>query len=1145
MSAPPSAPAAKAPANPPSAQAPAPAPASKSPLAPPKSGDLEIDRADVNMGGGKFSVPRQRLSDLLLKREEQEAIYESLGKFDGIIKGLDSDPDKGITTASLEARRQQYGKNEIPGDEPITFWMLVKEAFSDHTIQLLCVAAVIAIIIGMTTKDPDTNEYKREKNWIEGFAIVVSVIIVVLVTTINDYNKEKKFQQLTEAGAKVDIVVRRDGRDTTIDISEIVVGDIVMINSGLVLPCDGLYVRGQSVVVDESSATGENDPKKKSAAHPFFMGYTSVNTAESAWMLAIAVGEYSFGGSLLMAARGEGGRRQTPLQEKLDDMAENIGKIGLTIALILFGALCIIEIVQFATDDPDAKGVDFLNYFIISVSVIVVAVPEGLPLSVTIALAYSQSKMMEDNNQVRRLAACETMGNATQICSDKTGTLTQNLMSVKQGYLCSKHFALNDAGAVLVEAKLPDYPPNILRLFCEGISYNSSSEKQYTTTDGKASWQWRKDMGNKTENGMLDFVDRVMLKESPDLKKKLPHQILRAQAGPNGMYLFPFTSDRKRMSTFIRDPTTKNWNTLHVKGASEKILELCDSYHDGEGKVVPMSEEIRKDIADRITSFAREANRTIGVAYRSGLNVDGSADPEEPEVPLIWLGVVGIQDPLRPEVKDAVERCQHAGVVVRMCTGDNIDTAVAIAIECGIYKKGVDLALTGAQFREIVFRKDTPEAKAKNELSETLKKMTVMARCQPLDKQLLVLMLMMQGEVVAVTGDGTNDAPALKLANVGFVMKSGTDIAVKSSDIVLLDDNFRSVQRAVVWGRTVNDNIRKFLQFQLTVNVVCVGLTFVGSLSAEGTFPLKAVQLLWINLMMDSLAALSLSTELPNEECLNRGPIMKKAPVITRKMWRFILFQAMYQLTCTVMLLHKAHDWFWVSEKKFMRSGKEVTKLKFNTEHTTIVFNVFVFCVIFNEFNARKLYDEVNIFAGYSRSKFFVVIVFIMAGFQIFAVEVTRDFMSTTPLSWKQWLVCVAFGLGSWPWGFIMRFIPVHERVYDKEFDVDDLDKEARKFYDQLQLQIEEAQKEAAAQKGAVVAAKTAELSTEEKNAIKEKEQAARREQARANWKKADSVRQHVSVVHAIRRARDTQSLRSRSARELFDQYTQKHPSAY
>eukprot|EP00760_Papus_ankaliazontas_P031721 PhM_4_TR5422/c1_g1_i1/m.84255/K05850/ATP2B; Ca2+ transporting ATPase, plasma membrane len=1021
----------------------------------PTAADPGPTPAEVPMTTLFSPITIKALVDVIDTRDEGTG-FDRIGRVEGLVKGLKTDPINGISSDTIADRKKQWGENVLPGEDPITYWDLVKEAFSDHTILLLAFAAVVSIIIGTTTSDPETGDYEPEHGWIEGFAICVSICIVVLATTINDYNKEQKFRQLTDDGAKVDICVKRDGEQKSIDVSELVVGDVCMLNAGLVLPTDGIYLTGQSVVIDESSATGENDPKKKNDTNPFLLSSTTVNTAESAWMIVVGVGTNSFGGRLLGAAEAVG-RRPTPLQEKLNDMAEDIGKIGFSVALLLFCCLSIIEIVQFAQDDDDAHGQDFLNYFIIAVSVVVVAVPEGLPLSVTIALAYSQNQMMEDNNQVRRLAACETMGNTTQICSDKTGTLTQNMMSVKQGYVSGSHFALSDAGAVLVPTKIDHVPQSVLDLLCEGITLNSSSKKEKKAN----TWTWRTDMGNKTENGMLDFVDRVVLNSIPETTTALPHDQIRDRTKPNDRFVFPFTSEKKRMSTFIRDPATRLWSTLHVKGASEKVLELSKHYYTHDGSVAPITDEVRAEIEDRILEFARDANRTIGVAVAHGLSVAGD-EPEEPDAELVWIGVLGIQDPLRPEVKGAVKKCQNAGVTVRMCTGDNIDTAIAISKECGIYDESKHIAMTGATFREIVFRKDTSPYKERRELDETLEKMTVLARSQPLDKQLLVLMLMMRGEVVAVTGDGTNDAPALKLANVGFVMKSGTDIAVKSADIVLLDDNFRSVERAVVWGRTVNDNIRKFLQFQLCVNVVCVALTFVGSLSAEGKFPLKSVQLLWVNLIMDTFAALSLSTELPTEACLNRGPIPRKAPVVSRRMWRFILVGALYQLVVTILILHFGHDWFWVSSEWIQKDGDDflTEKHKFNTEHMTIVFNAFVMMVIFNEFNARLLYDEVNIFNGFSRSIWFVVIIIIMAGFQVFAVEVTGDFMKTDPLSWRQWLVCIAFGFGAWIVGFLLRFLPTPEPTYDKVFDEEELDAEARKFYDKLQLQIAEAQAE-------------------------------------------------------------------------------------
>ncbi|ESL05445.1 vacuolar-type Ca2+-ATPase, partial [Trypanosoma rangeli SC58] len=702
------------------------------------------------------------------------------------------------------------------------------------------------------------------------------------------------------------IAVIRDGREQVIDVTDIVVGDLVSLSNGLVVPVDGFYVRGLSVVIDESSVTGENDPKKKNAQAPVLLAGTVVNTAEDAYMLACAVGECSFGGKLLMESRQEGGPRMTPLQERLDGLAGLIGRFGMGSAVLLFSLLSLLEIFRVIRDTEKLHMKVFLDHFLLCVTIVVVAVPEGLPLAVTIALAYSQKKMQDDNNQVRRLCACETMGCVTQICSDKTGTLTQNRMSVVQGYVGMQRFSVRDPGDVPVPIVLGNVSAAARDLLVEGLSLNSSSEKVVCRTgkDGEpvaqSFWQWRVDKGNKTDNALLDFVDRVLLQEADqeDLTSR-PHQRVRERGRAHGFAIFPFTSERKFMSVVAVGPG--GVLTQHVKGGSDRVLDMCGSYYSAAGVEEPLTDEVRGSIVAQIRSFASDANRTIGVAYG---RVEGSALPaDEPTVPLVWLALVGIQDPLRPEVPDAVRKCQHAGVTVRMCTGDNLDTAVAISRQCGIYNRlRGDVAMTGREFRSLVY-----DSYGNSENMERfwpiLSRMVVMARSQPLDKQLLVLMLMIRGEVVAVTGDGTNDAPALRLASVGFVMRSGTDIAVKSSDIVLLDDNFRSVQRAVVWGRTVNDNIRKFLQLQLTVNFSSVVLTFFGSfLSSTHTSPLSTVQLLWVNLIMDTLAALALATEEPSEACLDRGPVLRRAPLVSRRMWCTICTVAGYQTLSTSLL---------------------------------------------------------------------------------------------------------------------------------------------------------------------------------------------------------------------------------------------------
>lgn len=1052
------------------------------------------------------------LEKIFGRANEAMPLFEQLGAIDGISTSLATDLKAGVNPETVEQRREFFGVNALPKDEPITFWQILLGAWSDHMILLLTAAAIVSLVLGLTVPHEGEDEVDRSKGWIEGFSIILSVLIVTTVSSVNDYRKEQKFRKLTEANSAQPIAVIRGGSQVTIDVTEIVVGDLVVITPGLVMPVDGFYVSGMSVVVDESSVTGENDPKRKSPKAPFFLTGTIINTAEQATILAGAVGERSFGGKLLMESRGDGETPATPLQNRLDSLAGLIGWFGIGAALILFTALSIIEIVRFSKDSSDADGKHFLEYFLLCVAIVVVAVPEGLPLAVTIALAYSQKKMHDDNNQVRRLRACETMGNATQICSDKTGTLTQNLMSVVQAYIGGEYVKVKKPGEFMEKISISEISADIVEALIESVSVNSSSSKVIITKDKDhktipARWMWENDKGNKTDNALLDFVDRVALAENdPTEMKSLPHQRFRLKFSLDNFTVFPFTSDRKRMSAVVRRENGKL--IQYVKGGADQVLPLCSHEQLANGNVVEITEERRNAIEAQIKDFASQANRNIGVAFS---NVEGNEIPEfEPEGSLTWLALIGIQDPLRPEVTEAVRKCQHAGVVVRMCTGDNIDTAIAISKQCNIYSKARgDIALSGREFRNLVYSSFGDDEKMKR-FYTVLDKMTVMARSQPLDKQLLVLMLMCKGEVVAVTGDGTNDAPALRLANVGFVMRSGTDIAVKSADIILLDDNFRSVQRAVVWGRCVNDNIRKFLQLQLTINVVSVLLTFIGSLqTSSNSSPLTTVQLLWVNLIMDTLAALSLATEQPSEQCLNRGPVHRKASLVTRRMWTTLLSASVYSLAATLTILNVGHEWFGVTER--LENNELI--IKNNREHLTIVFNVFVYCALFQMINARKLYQELNVFEGFSRSVPFVLIFMFCCGFQAIAVEFFGDFMKVTNLNWKQWLGCIAAAVPVIPIVILSRLLPIPDETFESEFDTEDLESEARTMVDKLIVEVQK---------------HVAEQTEEERDEHLAK---VRQMHVRGLW---DRVRSHhiqrPRVVRAFRRARAERDLHSEVA---------------
>jgi len=650
------------------------------------------------------------------------------------------------------------------------------------------------------------------------------------------------------------------------------------------------------------------------------------------------------------------------------------------------------------------KVVDSLT---VAVTIIVVAVPEGLPLSVTIALAYSMSKMMEDNNLVRHLAACETMGGATNICSDKTGTLTQNRMTVVRAVFDGDQTASGAARKIPVpdhinyKQELADMRarmhPDFWEWVTQGACLNSTAFKD---DDGHL-------QGNKTECAILEFTQGLGT-DIGRVREKLGYERTKSQYE---RHTYPFSSAKKRMITMHKLGGNMR---IHVKGASEMVLADCTKIMSMNGRIEQICEKRREQLKESIAGLARQAYRTLAIAAceKPGEGRTDSTFPKEaPEERLTLLAILAIEDPIRPEVPDAVARCKRAGITVRMVTGDNKATAIAIAKQAGIYDPAEkDLAMEGRDFRN--FDGDSPDEVL--QMTYVLSKLKVLARMTPVDKRILVQNLRSRGEIVAVTGDGTNDAPALKLANVGFAMLTGTEVAKAASDIIIMDDNFRSVVTAAMWGRNINDNIRKFIQFQSTVNIAAVVIAFLGSVfSAKGESPLKPVQLLWLNLIMDSMAALALATEAPYPELLDRPPNFAGAPLISRRMWTNMLGQASYQIVLQLWLLHSGYKYFEVEED--------------SEEHMTIIFNVFVFLQVFNEFNARKLRDEFNIFGGLLKAKLFLAIIVITVVVQFAAVQYIGKMMGCVPLDVEQWKKCMILSVVPIPLGTFLRLLPVRE----------------------------------------------------------------------------------------------------------------------
>ncbi|XP_026949638.1 plasma membrane calcium-transporting ATPase 2 isoform X1 [Sagmatias obliquidens] len=1054
--------------------------------------------------GGEFGCTMEELRSLMELRgtEAVVKIKETYGDTDTICRRLKTSPVEGLpgTAPDLEKRKQIFGQNFIPPKKPKTFLQLVWEALQDVTLIILEIAAIISLGLSFYHPPGENNEGcataqagaedegEAEAGWIEGAAILLSVICVVLVTAFNDWSKEKQFRGLqSRIEQEQKFTVVRAGQVVQIPVAEIVVGDIAQVKYGDLLPADGLFIQGNDLKIDESSLTGESDQVRKSVdKDPMLLSGTHVMEG-SGRMVVTAVGVNSQTGIIftLLGAGGEeeekkdkkgkpnalvdqkrskmqdgnvdasqskakqqdgaaamemqplksaeGGdtddkkkasmhkKEKSVLQGKLTKLAVQIGKAGLVMSAITV----IILVLYFTVDTfvvnqkpwlPECTPVYvqyFVKFFIIGVTVLVVAVPEGLPLAVTISLAYSVKKMMKDNNLVRHLDACETMGNATAICSDKTGTLTTNRMTVVQVYVGDVHYK-----------EVPD-PSSInaktMELLVNAIAINSAYTTKILPPEKEGALP--KQVGNKTECGLLGFV----------LDLKQDYESVRSQMPEEKLYkVYTFNSVRKSMSTVIKLPDESF--RMYSKGASEIVLKKCCKILNGAGEPRVFRPRDRDEMVKKVIEpMACDGLRTICVAYR---DLPGSPEPDwdnENDIlnDLTCICVVGIEDPVRPEVPEAIRKCQRAGITVRMVTGDNINTARAIAIKCGIIHPGEDfLCLEGKEFNRRI-RNEKGEIEQER-IDKIWPKLRVLARSSPTDKHTLVKGIIdsthtEQRQVVAVTGDGTNDGPALKKADVGFAMGiAGTDVAKEASDIILTDDNFSSIVKAVMWGRNVYDSISKFLQFQLTVNVVAVIVAFTGACITQDS-PLKAVQMLWVNLIMDTFASLALATEPPTETLLLRKPYGRNKPLISRTMMKNILGHAVYQLTLIFTLL-------FVGEKMFqIDSGRNAPLHSPPSEHYTIIFNTFVMMQLFNEINARKIHGERNVFDGIFRNPIFCTIVLGTFAIQIVIVQFGGKPFSCSPLQLDQWLWCIFIGLGELVWGQVIATIPTSRLKFLKE----------------------------------------------------------------------------------------------------------------
>lgn len=930
----------------------------------------------------------------------------------------------GLTDAQVKESREKFGSNLLTPPQKTPLWKLFFEKFQDPIIRILLIAALLSLCISFIH-----NEYA------ETIGIFCAIFLATGVAFWFEMDANKKFDILNQVNDDVMIKVIRNGNLQEVPKKDIVVGDIVLLETGEEIPADGELLEAISLQIDESCLTGELMIDKTTNPEDF----DSEATYPSNWVMrgtkvldghgimeVKQVGDATQYGQVAEKATEISGE-ETPLNRQLNGLAKFIGVAGFALAILTFGTLFIKDLIThpitwgqfgllgavmagggialskvwvpilydaFSLAGKEKSlprcinrfgwltwfifgtiifviicsigilfGVNPLNssswidieeanrilqYFMIAVTLIVVAVPEGLPMSVTLSLALSMRRMLQTNNLVRKMHACETMGATTVICTDKTGTLTQNQMRVFQ----SNFFPLKNQ-------ELTDNTAS--NLIKEGIAANSTAFLDYSDPQKVST------IGNPTEAALLLWlhnkgIEYAPLRENAHVDKQLT-----------------FSTERKYMATLVNSPLIGK-KVLYMKGAPEIVLSKCKTVETSEGEK-PVSEYTRQ-IEEQLLAYQNQAMRTLGFAYKI-INEDNKLPiPELADTGLIFLGFVAISDPVREDVPAAVAECLNAGIQVKIVTGDTTATAREIARQIGIWKPEDtdENIITGTDF----------EALPDNEAFERVKKLKVMCRARPTDKQRLVELLQKDGQIVAVTGDGTNDAPALNHANVGLSMGTGTSVAKEASDITLLDDSFKSIATAVMWGRSLYQNIQRFLLFQLTINVVALVIVFLGSIFGH-ELPLTVTQMLWVNLIMDTFAAGALASLPPNKEVMKDKPRKNEAFIVTPPMRNQILWIGLAFVAFLMGLLYY-----------FTNAEGEI-----NRHDLACFFTIFVMLQFWNLFNAKAFATGKSAFNGLLHDTGFITVALLIIIGQFFIVTFGGDVFRTVPLSWQDWLLII------------------------------------------------------------------------------------------------------------------------------------------
>ena len=855
---------------------------------------------------------------------------------------MDIDKNKriGLTDEQVKQSREQHGKNVLTPPQRTSLWKLYLDKYRDPIIQILLVAAFVSLILAFI-----------EKNFMETIGIFVAVFLATTVGFYFERDAAKKFNLLTALSEEQPVKVRRNGKVMEIPRHDVVVGDVVLVEVGDEVPADGELIVCNDLQINESTLTGEPVTEKSlegggDGAYPrnVILRSTMVMNGRGEFVVT-AVGDATEIGKVAKKST-EQTSVETPLHMQLDKLAKMISKVGSVVSVAAFFIFLIHDILT----NPAWGGKDYfymaeivLKYFMMAVTLIVMAVPEGLPMAITLSLALNMRRMLKSNNLVRKLHACETMGAVTVICTDKTGTLTQNKMQVSALELKQGDEALLDTA----------------------IALNSTAE----LNDGKP-------IGNPTESALLLWLD-AQGKDYEELRKQV-----------NVLKQLPFSTERKMMATLAE---VDGETYLFVKGAPEIVMKKCI-----------IEDRMQRQTAEELDEWQHKAMRTLAFAYKKiETSIMRTSRTSTAEVvalldanDLQLQAIAAIADPIRPDVPAAVQECRHAGIEVKVVTGDTAATALEIGKQIGVFEDepeniGADGSLTSLDQQMITG--EQWEALSDEEAYERAKDIRVMSRARPTDKQRLVAMLQKRGEVVAVTGDGTNDAPALHYAHVGLSLGSGTSVAKEASDMTLLDDSFKSIANAVMWGRSLYRNLQRFLFFQLVVNVAALLLVLGGSVIGT-EMPLTVTQILWVNLIMDTFAALALASLPPSHEVMNDKPRKASDFIINKSIGFGILFCGIVFFLVMFALL--------VYCERRGKGGVDVHEL-------TMFFTTFVMIQFWNLFNAKALMSHHTAFRHFLKDKGMILVLVLVLVGQWIIVTFGGEMFRTTPLSLHEWLLII------------------------------------------------------------------------------------------------------------------------------------------